>query len=103
MSTKVTVHYVIVSNADGSSSVNFVKSNKHAEIFYQTLDEPVDEGVQSEELEFDEDGELLDHCCLDVREYIQEKIDDLIKYSKPTKEVHLKVKAYEKLLAELDE
>ena len=76
MSTKIKLHIAMINEADGSASIVFAKSHKLANIYlrYNQLFEPGGE-VKSHEFEFDDDGELMDEYCVDVKERLLEVID----------------------------
>lgn len=74
---KVKINYVISNNGDGSASVHFVKNNKIANIYDDFLqrNEGWGEGEAFEkELEFDEKGRLMSHCCTNVEEEMEEAL-----------------------------
>lgn len=77
--TKIKIHYVVTNGGDGSVSVHFCKSNKLAET-YDKLEQYYEgwsEDASFEtELEFNEEGILLDKYCLDVKKALQDRIDD---------------------------
>lgn len=74
MSVKIKLHYVITNGGDGSASVHFIKSNKLARIFdefSQYYNEFEEDEYFEEDLEFDEEGTLLDKCCTNVEAVIR--------------------------------
>jgi hypothetical protein len=78
MSKTVNLHYVVTNGGDGSASVHFVKSNKHAEIYdeFKQYHEGWGEGEAfSEILDIDEDGNVISGLT-DVRESLEEIVKD---------------------------
>lgn len=97
---KVTLHYVVTNNGDGSASVHFVKNEKEAEIYDNFLQEIKGDGwgegeCFSKTIEVDENGRQLTGLT-DVKKEMEEFLEDDADYfSKEEKE---QVKEYIKEL-----
>lgn len=98
--TKVTVHYVITNNGDGSVSLHWCKNALEAQLYdewRQRSDGWGEEEAFSEELEFDENGQMLN--TFDLRAEMEQTIDFALRYGNNVKEI----KSAKKILKVLDQ